>query len=101
VAMDGASVERLLTDLGEGVRYLSGAEYAAYLHTSVTGDARSLRVDYDPHYCRAFAAKDSAWTLHLSDETRRALGNQVPEKRVVRLPQGVSSHIVRAAQARW
>ena len=63
--MDGARWNVFSPTWDEGVRYLSGAEYAAYLHARVTGDLRSLRVDYDPHYCRAFAAKDSAWTLHL------------------------------------
>ncbi|MBI4875249.1 MAG: hypothetical protein HY822_11510 [Acidobacteria bacterium] len=95
VALDIGSVERLLTGLGEGVRYMSGAEYTAYLHAQVTGDLNGLSVHCDPHYCRGFAARESAWTLHLSDETRRALGGQEPEKRVVLVPKGVGAHPVR------
>jgi peptidoglycan/xylan/chitin deacetylase (PgdA/CDA1 family) len=98
VALDSGSVERLLRDLGPGVRYMSGGEYTAYLHTRVERareDSLALKVEYDPHYCRAFAAKESVWTLHLSDETRRALGGKVPEKRVIRLPKGVGIRIVR------
>ena len=66
---------------------MSGAEYAAYLHAKVSGDARALTVDYDPHYCRAFATKDSVWTLHLAD--------RVPEKRSIRLPKGPGPHVIR------
>jgi hypothetical protein len=98
VALDSGSVERLLTDLGPGVRYMSGGEYTAYLHARVERareDSLALKVEYDPHYCRAFAAKESVWTLHLSDETRRALGDKVPEKRVIRLPKGVGARIIR------
>jgi peptidoglycan/xylan/chitin deacetylase (PgdA/CDA1 family) len=87
IALDNGSVERLLTDLGEGVRYMSGAEYTAYLHAKVSGDLRSLRVDYDPHYCRAFTTKDSVWTLHVA--------GQVPEKRSIRLPKGAGPHVIR------
>ncbi len=103
IAMDKTCVERLLTDLGDGVRYLSGAEYTAYLHARVArapGEQLILKVDYDPHYCRAFAARESVWTLHLSDETRQALGGKAPEKRSIRLPKGGASHVIRAVSAR-
>ena len=101
--MDNGSLERLLTDLGGGIRYVSGAEYTAYLHANVERareDSLALKVAYDPHYCRAFATKDSVWTLHLSDQTRRALGDKVPEKRSIRLPKGAGPHVIRAASAR-
>ncbi len=102
IAMDKTCVERLLTDLGDGVRYVSGAEYTAYLHARVErapGDELALRVDYDPHYCRAFAAKESVWTLHLSDEMRQALRGKAPEKRSIRLPKGAGPHLIRAVPA--
>jgi hypothetical protein len=98
IAMDKGSVERLLTALGEDVRYMNGGEYTAYLHARIERaqeDSLTLRVEYDPHYCRAFEAKESAWTLHLSDETRRALGGVVPEKRTIRIAKGTGVHIVR------
>ncbi|MBM3746264.1 MAG: hypothetical protein FJW34_10750 [Acidobacteria bacterium] len=98
VAMDRACVERLLTSLGQGVRYMSGSEYAAYLHAQVARlpeRGLALAVDYDEHYCRYFATRPSAWTLHLSDELRRALGVEAPEKRVITVPKGLGRHVVR------
>jgi hypothetical protein len=35
VAMDKNSVERLLSQLGQGVRYITADEYCAYLHTRI------------------------------------------------------------------
>ena len=102
IAMDNACVERLLTDLGD-IRYVSGAEYTAYLHAKVERapeDSLALKVEYDPHYCRAFTTRESVWTLHLSDETRHALGGKVPEKRSIRLPKGTGAYVIRAASAR-
>jgi hypothetical protein len=53
-----------------------------------------LALHYDPHYCRYFAASPSAWTLHLSDDTRRALPSPAPEKQTLRIPQGLGRHEV-------
>jgi hypothetical protein len=99
VSMDPGALERLLTDLGEGVRYMTANEYCGYVHARVERDPRadapvSLAVSYDDHYCRFFASHESTWTLHLSDETRRAAGTAVPEKRTIRIPAGLGRHLV-------
>jgi len=99
VSMDPSALERLLTDLGEGIRYMTANEYCGYLHARIernapAGEPVSLVVSYDDHYCRFFASHESTWTLHLSDETRRALGKAVPEKRAIRIPAGLGRHIV-------
>lgn len=95
--MDVRSVERLLSDLGDGIRYMTAGEYCAYLHAKVERDGPALVVDYDDHYCRHFASRASSWTLHLSDQTRRALKEPVPEKRVIEIPKGTGRHRVSLA----
>ncbi len=102
VSIDPTAAERLLTNLGEGVRYLSANEYTGYLHarmerSSKAGEPPAIAVNYDDHYCRYFATHESTWTMHLSDETRRQLGAAVPEKRTVTIPKGVGRHVVPAA----
>ncbi len=101
LSVDPTSIERLLRSLGPDVRYMSANEYCAYLHTKVARDGHggglSLAVDYDGHYCRYFATSPSTWTLHLSDETRQALGGAVPERRQIRIPKGLGRHLVSAA----
>jgi len=97
--LDITAAERLLTSLGNGVRYLSANEYCGYLHASIeradeTVQPLSLAVNYDDHYCQYFASHESAWTLHLSDETRRGLKNAVPEKQTIILPKGLGRHLV-------
>ena len=99
VAMDARSIERLLDDLGPEVRYMTTDEYCGYLHAGIertrpTGDTLSLVVDYDRDYCRYFETHGSSWTLHLSDEQRRAPG--VPEKRRIEIPKGLGRHVIRA-----
>lgn len=93
VSLDPGAVERLLTSLGTGVRYLSPDEYTAYLHTTVERDtssasALSFHVVYDPHYCRYFATHNSSWFLHLSDEVRTSWARTEPEKQVINLGPG-------------
>ncbi len=101
VSVDPTSIDRLLRSLGADVRYMSANEYCAYLHAKVARDSGAaslaLAIDYDDHYCRYFGSSPSAWTLHLSDETRQALGAAVPERRQVRIPQGLGRHLIRAA----
>ena len=99
VSVDPSAVERLLTNLGDGVRYMTANEYCAYLHARVERNAPadapvSLVVSYDDHYCRFFSSHESTWTLHLSDETRRAVGKAAPEKREIRIPARLGRHIV-------
>ncbi len=97
VSLDITAVERLLTSLGPGVRYLTANEYSGYLHARVRRDtetADALVLEYDEHYCRYFANHPSTWVLHLSDETRRDLKTTVPEKRVVQIPAGTGRHLV-------
>jgi len=97
VSLDATAVDRLLTSLGPGVRYLTANEYSGYLHARVQRDAETanaLDLDYDEHYCRYFAGHPSTWVLHLSDDTRRALKTSAPEKRVVQIPKGIGRHIV-------
>jgi len=98
VAMDKSAVERLLDEIGDGVRYMTAGEYCAYLHAEVERDTAeadrlSLAVSYDDHYCRYFASHASTWTLHLSDEMRNSL--KAPEKQAVFIPKGLGRHIVR------
>lgn len=98
LAMDSGSFARLLEELGPGVRYMSGREYAAYMHARVRrddGEGLALTIDYDPHYCAFFADHPSRWTLHVSDETRQSL-NLGGEKQVIELPKGARSHGIRA-----
>jgi hypothetical protein len=99
VSMDITAAERLLTALGEGVRYLSANEYSAYLHARIERDSdasapSSLAVLYDDHYCRYFESHGSTWTLHLSDETRRDMSPNTPEKRTIAVPKGLGRHVV-------
>ena len=86
VAMDVGSVDRLLTGLGTGARYMSANEYSAYLHAQVSGDANGLVLEYDDHYCRYFALHASSWTLHQAGAE--------PEKRTVEIPKGLGRHTV-------
>jgi peptidoglycan/xylan/chitin deacetylase (PgdA/CDA1 family) len=91
VAMDAGWFARVLEGLGPGVRFMTANEYVAYLHARVGLDRRpggspAFSVTYDDHYCSYFATHKSSWTLHLSDETRRALPASRPEKRTVTLP---------------
>ncbi len=97
LSLDPTAVERLLTSLGPGVRYMTANEYCGYLHARVRRDAEpadALVLDYDEHYCRYFADHPSTWVLHLSDEMRRALKTSAPEKRVVKVPKGTGRHTV-------
>ena len=99
LSVDPTSPERLLRSLGAEVHYMSANEYCAYLHAKVTSDSsggggRSLVVEYDDHYCRYFASSASAWTLHLSDDTRRALPGGLPERQTIRIPKGLGRHVV-------
>jgi hypothetical protein len=103
VSLDAGSVERLLTGLGDGIRYMTANEYSAYLHARVERDIErsgpvSLAVSYDDHYCRYFAGHKSTWTLHLSDEMRRGPSKPVPEKRTVELAPGLGRHVVRVTE---
>ena len=99
ISLDITAAGRLLTSLGEDVRYLSANEYCGYLHARIerADDAAqrlSLAINYDDHYCRHFSTHESTWTLHLSDETRRTMKNAVPEKQTVTLPKGLGRHVV-------
>lgn len=102
LSLDHASIARLLDDLGEGIRYMNGSEYSAYLHAQVNqADKQALRftVTYDSHYCEYFASHPSRWTLHLSDETRKLLGRPQPEKQTIETPKGVGTHVLWNAEA--
>jgi hypothetical protein len=99
VSVDLHSYERLLDDLGPGVRYMSYAEYCAYLHTEVdrnpaAGNAPALRLRYDEHYCRFFGTHASTWVLHLSDDARSALPHAAPERQTVSISPGLGTHAV-------
>jgi hypothetical protein len=99
VATDKGAMERLLSDLGEDVRYMTAGEYCAYLHSTVAQDASppeslTLSLTYDDHYCRHFDAHESTWTLHLSDELRSSLRSKQPEKQTIVVPKGLGRHIL-------
>jgi len=99
ISLDITAAERLLTSLGEGVRYLSTNEYCGYLHAQIervdeTVQQLSLAVNYDDHYCQYFATHESTWILHLSDETRQGLKNSAPEKQTITIPKGLGRHVV-------
>ena len=96
LSLDHAAVARLLDHLGDGIHYISGSEYSAYLHTGVRQERDAFRfvVDYDDHYCGWFASHPSRWTVHLSDEVRRSLGGSVPERQTVEVPQGAGTHVI-------
>jgi hypothetical protein len=101
VSIDITSVDRLLTKLGPGVRYMTANEYCGYLHARAQRDGESsgaLVLHYDEHYCRYFADHPSTWVLHLSDDTRRELSTSVPEKRAVTIPKGTGRHVVRFSE---
>jgi hypothetical protein len=97
VSLDIRAAERLLSSLGEGVRYMAASEYCGYLHarmarSEASADGPAVKLTYDPHYCRYFADHESTWMLHLSDETRKALKGAPPEKRTIRVPKGTGSY---------
>ncbi len=101
VSLDATAVDRLLTGLGSGIRYMTANEYSAYLHAVVEresepGNAFSLAVSYDDHYCRYFASHESTWVLHLSDEMWQNLKTTSPERQTVTIPRGLGRHVVRA-----
>ena len=102
LALDHDAVARLLNILGPGVRYMSGAEYSAYLHTDIEqpqGEGVQFVVAYDGHYCGWFASHPSRWTIHLSDETRRSIGGSLPEKQTIEVPPGSGKHILWTGKA--
>jgi hypothetical protein len=92
ISRDITAAERLLTGLGQGVRYLSANEFSAYLHTRVARDEASggLALQYDDHYCKYFGTHESKWVLHLSDELRRG----APEKRTITIPPGIGKRVI-------
>src|ERR1035437_5932084 len=102
LSLDHAGIARLLDDLGEGIRYMNGSEYSAYLHAQVSrADKPALQftVTYDDHYCEYFASHPSRWTVHLSDETRKLLGRAQPEKQAIEIPKGLGTHVLWNAEA--
>ena len=102
LSLDHAGIARLLDDLGEGIRYMNGSEYSAYLHAQVSrADKPALQftVTYDDHYCEYFASHASRWTVHLSDETRKLLGRAQPEKQAIEIPKGLGTHVLWNAEA--
>lgn len=96
LSMDHAAIGRLLDDLGDGIRYMSGSEYSAYLHTDIqrAHEGFAFVVDYDGHYCSWFASHPSRWTVHLSDEVRRSLGGSALEKQSIEVPKGTGTHVL-------
>jgi hypothetical protein len=101
VSLDVTAVDRLLTSLGPGIRYMTANEYCGYLHARAERDAQdpgAIVLHYDEHYCRYFADHPSTWVLHLSDDTRRDLKTPAPEKRAVKIAKGTGRHVVRFAE---
>jgi hypothetical protein len=93
LALDKGSFERLMNDLGGGIRFMNGNEYSAYLHARVAkpaGDTLKFTVEYDDHYCAWFRRHPSRWTVHVANEARRAR----PEKQVVEVTPGLGTRVV-------
>ena len=92
-------------------RWMGFNEYCAYLHSRVDvvpGEGIEMRLEYDPHYCRYFDKKPSAWTLQLSDRYQKKLGTEgslsldgkaerisLSERQTITIPVGVGTHSVR------
>ncbi len=55
-------------------------KFIGYLHAGNAGTWKeqdgtlSLRVGYDPHYCRYFDQKESSWSLELADWLESSAG---------------------------
>ncbi len=52
----------------KGRRFIGMNEYIAYVHAKVSssgGENLAFSLDYDSHYCRAFAARASRWLLEV------------------------------------
>ncbi len=96
VSIDITAAERLLSSLGEGVRYMTANEYAGYLHAAAERDRETcaIALRYDEQYCRYFADHTSTWVLHLSDDTRRQLNAAAPERRIETVAKGTGRHLV-------
>ena len=85
-------------------------EYIGYQHAVIepvqpSSGGLKISVTYDPHYCRALAARGSAWDLELSDwlgarlRGRKLIVDGMParlanESTVVRLKPGVGAHVI-------
>lgn len=84
-------------------------EYIGYLHTEISGGGSSgieIRLDYDPHYCRALIAKGSEWKLHVSDWLRESThpsevringtvsGKPPGEWTMARFPKGSARNVI-------
>lgn len=100
ISLDITAAERLLTDLGDDVRYLSADQYTGYLHAQVAradspGEPPALAIAYDEHYCRYFGEHSSQWTLHLADDLRPDPKDAAAEKRTITIPKGLGRHLVR------
>jgi len=97
VAMDPGSLDRLLDNLG-GVRFMTFAEYCAYLHADVaredSPDRLTLKVTYDPAYCDFFRRHASTWVLHVSDDRRTKMEPGAGEREPIRFDAGPMTHII-------
>lgn len=87
------------------MRYRTTSEYCGYLHAAVSrdtnaGNVLSLEVRYDAHYCRYFESHASSWVLHVSDEMRRSLETEIPERQIVDIQKGIGRHTVRVGSLR-
>jgi hypothetical protein len=102
LAMDHTAIARMLDALGDGVHYMHGIEYSGYLHAAMQrapSEALEFVVNYDDHYCGWFASHPSRWTVHLSDETRRALGGAAKQTQTVEVQNGLGKLVVWSAKA--
>jgi hypothetical protein len=91
-------------------RWIGFDEYCAYLHARIRrnpGRGLQMQLQYDPHYCRHFAGKDSSWTLEVSDRLRNQIGERVwfsvdqtrragtlSERQSISIPAGVGLRVV-------
>jgi len=94
------------------VRWIGINEFVGYTHAGLSGGPEAgnltIRVDYDPHYCRYFEKKKSEWNLLVADWLAKSLGKpsvKVDGKTVVRkadlskqlkvkIPAGVGKHSI-------
>lgn len=86
--------------------FMSMDEFIGYLHARNTGgwnesgNKLTLKLGYDPHYCRYFKEHDSVWRLEIADWLEQSAGEYTLKvdgkvqlkSGIVEVPEGTGSH---------